>query len=59
LKAARGKEVNLVVQSFLIHNGINVFGELVCMPGNAKDMADVGKYIVDDLAQADRIASDA
>jgi hypothetical protein len=39
LKKARGREVNLVVQSFLIHNGINTFGELVCMPGKAKDVA--------------------
>jgi len=32
LRAARESEANLVVQSFLVHNGINVFGDLVCMP---------------------------
>jgi hypothetical protein len=32
LSAARNTKANLVIQSFLVHNGINVFGELVCMP---------------------------
>jgi hypothetical protein len=32
LSAACDTRANLVVQSFLVHNGINVFGELVCMP---------------------------
>jgi hypothetical protein len=32
LSAARNSNSNLVVQSFLVHNGINVFGELICMP---------------------------
>ncbi len=32
LSAARNSKANLVVQSFLVHNGINVFGDLVCMP---------------------------
>ena len=33
LNAARNTRANLVVQSFLGHNGINVFGELACLPG--------------------------
>jgi hypothetical protein len=36
LSAARRTKMNLVVQSFLVHNGINVFGELVCMPATVK-----------------------
>jgi len=32
LQAARAHPANLIVQSFLIHNGFNVFGDLVCMP---------------------------
>src|SRR5579883_677441 len=32
LQAAGGTSATLIVQSFLIHNGINVFGELVCLP---------------------------
>jgi len=32
LGAARRTPMNLAVQSFFVHNGINVFGELVCMP---------------------------
>jgi hypothetical protein len=36
LRAAHASEANLVVQSFLIHNGINVFGELVCMPATPR-----------------------
>jgi hypothetical protein len=36
LRAARETQANLVVQSFLIHNGVNVFGELLCMPDTAE-----------------------
>jgi hypothetical protein len=36
LTAARRTKMNLVVQSFLVHNGINVFGEIVCMPATVK-----------------------
>jgi len=36
LNAVRFTKMNLVVQSFLVHNGINVFGELVCMPDTMK-----------------------
>jgi hypothetical protein len=38
LSAARRTKLNLVVQSFLVHNGINVFGELICMPGTVKSL---------------------
>jgi len=34
--------VKLVVQSFLIHNGVNVHGALVCMPRTAEQLADQG-----------------
>jgi hypothetical protein len=36
LSAAHNTKANLVVQSFLVHNGINVFGELVCMPNTVE-----------------------
>ena len=36
LNTVRSTKMNLVVQSFLVHNGINVFGELVCMPDTVK-----------------------
>jgi hypothetical protein len=36
LGAARTSGANLIVRSFLIHNGINVFGDLVCMPSTAE-----------------------
>lgn len=32
LKIAQTTPANLVIQSFLVHNGVNVFGELICMP---------------------------
>lgn len=35
LRAARDTGASLIVQSFLVHNGINVFGELACMPATA------------------------
>ncbi len=44
LSAARGSAANLVVQSFLVHNGINVFGEIVCMPATPETvMREQGK----------------
>jgi len=36
LNGARGSKMKLVVQSFLVHNGIDVFGQLVCIPGTTK-----------------------
>jgi hypothetical protein len=36
LNAVHFTKMNLVVQSFLVHNGINVFGELICMPDTVK-----------------------
>jgi hypothetical protein len=36
LSAARNTQADLVVQSFLIHNGINIFGELICMPNTVE-----------------------
>jgi hypothetical protein len=40
LSAARHTKMNLVVQSFLVHNGINVFGELICMPNTVKGIVE-------------------
>jgi hypothetical protein len=34
------------VESFLIHNGVNVFGEIVCVPGRAEDLAEQGPQFV-------------
>ncbi len=34
--------VGLIVQSFLIHNGVNVYGRLVCMPRTAAQLAQQG-----------------
>lgn len=44
LKAAREDgTANLVVQSFLVHNGINIFGDLVCLPrGSQQVVAEQG-----------------
>ena len=28
----------LIVQSFLVHNGVNVFGDLVCMPSTREQI---------------------
>ena len=39
LGIARDAEEKLAVQSFLIHNGVNVFGEIVCMPDTAESVA--------------------
>lgn len=33
---------NPAVESFLIHNGKNIFGDLVCLPGRADDLRDQG-----------------
>jgi hypothetical protein len=32
LGLASASPANLIVQSFLVHNGVNVFGDLICMP---------------------------
>ena len=29
---------NLIVQSFLVHNGVNVFGDIVCMPSTREQI---------------------
>lgn len=35
---------NLAVESFLIHNGVNVFGEIVCVAGRPADLAAQGPW---------------
>jgi hypothetical protein len=42
LAAAEEQEARLVVQSFLIHNGLNVFGAVVCMPRTTVQLAEQG-----------------
>jgi len=39
LNGARDALASIVVQSFLVHNGINVFGELICMPKTVASVA--------------------
>ena len=40
LKTAQvDRRANRVVQSFLVHNGINIFGELVCLPRGSQQVA--------------------
>jgi hypothetical protein len=43
LTAAEQQGTSLVVQSFLIHNGLNVFGAIVCMPHTADQLAEQGE----------------
>ncbi|MDQ6660306.1 MAG: hypothetical protein M3Z24_05000 [Chloroflexota bacterium] len=38
LQIARETPANLIVQSFLVHNGVNVFGDLTCMPGTREQI---------------------
>ncbi len=38
LNAARNTRANLVVQSFLVHNDSNVFGELAYLPGGRENV---------------------
>lgn len=35
---------NRAVESFLIHNGINVFGDIVCVAGRPEDLARQGAW---------------
>ncbi len=37
-----GAVPNLAVESFLIHNGVNVFGEITCVAGRPEDLAAQG-----------------
>ncbi|HUZ39389.1 MAG TPA: hypothetical protein VMV17_23955 [Streptosporangiaceae bacterium] len=41
-----GTPPNLAVESFLIHNGVNVFGDIVCIPGRPEDLAQQGAQFV-------------
>lgn len=38
LQRAQQTPANLIVQSFLVHNGVNVFGDLICMPSTRKQI---------------------
>ncbi len=37
---------DLAVESFLVHSGVNVFGDIVCVPRTAADLADQGERFV-------------
>ncbi len=37
---------NLAVESFLIHNGVNVFGDIVCVASRPEDLASQGAWFV-------------
>ena len=37
---------NRAVESFLIHNGVNVFGEIKCVSGSAEDLIEQGVRFV-------------
>jgi hypothetical protein len=37
---------DLAVESFLVHNGVNVFGDIVCVPGAREDLAAQGPRFV-------------
>jgi hypothetical protein len=44
LRLARATPANLIVQSFLVHNGVNVFDDLICMPRTREQIvAEQGK----------------
>lgn len=37
---------DLAVESFLIHSGVNVFGDIVCVAGRPEDLAQQGRQFV-------------
>ena len=39
LEKAGRSAAKLIVQSFLVHNGVNVFGDIVCMPSTREQVA--------------------
>jgi len=43
---------NLAVESFLIHNGVNVFGDIICIPGRPEDLAAQGPGFVPRTGQS-------
>ncbi len=38
LQIAQESPSNLIFQSFLVHNGVNIFGDLICMPSTEKQL---------------------
>ena len=44
LQIAQESPSNLIFQSFLVHNGVNIFGDLICMPSTTEQVvAEQGK----------------
>lgn len=49
LHIASKTPANVIVQSFLVHNGVNVFGDLICMPSTRQQLvAEQGKQWIQD-----------
>ncbi|HEX6359604.1 hypothetical protein [Actinophytocola sp.] len=42
------EEPRLGLESFLIHNGVNIFGDLVCLPGCPEDLRAQGTRFLPD-----------
>jgi hypothetical protein len=38
LQIAQESPSNLVFQSFLVHNGVNIFGDIICMPSTPEQV---------------------
>ena len=38
LQVAQESPSNLIFQSFLVHNGVNIFGDLICMPSTPEQL---------------------
>lgn len=50
---------SLIVQSFLVHNGVNVFGDLVCMPSTREQIvAEQGNRWIQDREPSRSSSSD-
>jgi hypothetical protein len=44
LQIAQESSSNLIFQSYLVHNGVNIFGDLICMPSTQEQVvAEQGK----------------
>lgn len=50
---------NLAVESFLVHNGINVFGEIVCVAARPEDLARQGPWFTARVTSQARAAPSA
>ena len=59
LHVAGETSANLIVQSFLVHNGVNVFGDLICMPSTREQIvAEQGSQWIQDREPSYSSSSD-